>query len=132
MRRWDSAAIWPKTSELLPEPEPPVNTVRRRLGISTSTSRRLFCRAPCTRMRSCRSAVDGGGESCSVVLAMGVGLLCGGRSGNLLQPDHIARWVAERAVAHSPVLIGGFLHDLRAGGLDLLEGAVHEIGRAHV
>jgi hypothetical protein len=34
MRRCDSAAMAPKTSELLPEPETPVNTVRRRCGIS--------------------------------------------------------------------------------------------------
>src|SRR5262245_17681493 len=57
MRRCDSAAIVPNTSELLPEPETPVNTVRRRLGISMLTSLRLFTRAPCTRMRSCVSAM---------------------------------------------------------------------------
>src|SRR5690554_3315958 len=56
MRRWDSAAIVAKTSELLPEPDTPVNTVSRRFGISTLTSLRLFSRAPWTRMRSCRSA----------------------------------------------------------------------------
>src|SRR3954462_1550301 len=55
--RCDSAAIVPKTSELLPEPDTPVNTVRRRLGISTLTSWRLFTRAPWTRIRSCVSAV---------------------------------------------------------------------------
>ena len=38
----DSAAIVPKTNELLPEPETPVTTVRRRFGISTLTSLRLF------------------------------------------------------------------------------------------
>ena len=52
MRRWDSAAIVPNTSELLPEPETPVNTVSRRFGSSTLTSLRLFTRAPCTRIRS--------------------------------------------------------------------------------
>jgi hypothetical protein len=31
--RCDSAAIVPNTSELLPEPETPVNTVSRRFGI---------------------------------------------------------------------------------------------------
>ena len=45
--RCDSAAIVPNTSELLPEPDTPVNTVSRRFGISTLTSLRLFTRAPC-------------------------------------------------------------------------------------
>src|SRR5690349_24292641 len=53
--RCDSAAIVSKTSELLPEPETPVNAVSRRFGISTLTSLRLFSRAPCTRIRSWRS-----------------------------------------------------------------------------
>src|SRR5690349_18637399 len=44
------------TSELLPDPETPVNAVSRRLGSSTLTSLRLFSRAPCTRMRSWLSA----------------------------------------------------------------------------
>src|SRR4051812_47398444 len=56
MSRCDSAAIVPNTSELLPEPETPVNTVSRRLGISTLTSLRLFTRAPWTRIRSWLSA----------------------------------------------------------------------------
>ena len=34
--RCDSAAIVPNTSELLPEPETPVNTVSRRFGMSRS------------------------------------------------------------------------------------------------
>src|SRR5256714_14084151 len=54
--RCDSAAIVSNTSELLPEPETPVNTVSRRFGSSTLTSWRLFTRAPCTRIRSCLSA----------------------------------------------------------------------------
>jgi hypothetical protein len=48
--RFDSAAIVSKTSELLPDPETPVNTVSRRLGMSRSTPRRLFSRAPRTSM----------------------------------------------------------------------------------
>jgi hypothetical protein len=60
MSRRDSAAIVANTSELLPDPETPVNAVSRRLGISTSTSRRLFSRAPRTRMTSCVSAVWAG------------------------------------------------------------------------
>src|SRR5205814_3522635 len=54
--RCDSAAIVSKTSELLPEPDTPVNTVSRRFGSSTLTSFRLFSRAPCTRIRSWLSA----------------------------------------------------------------------------
>src|SRR5262245_45346802 len=50
MSRWDSAAIVEKTSELLPDPETPVNTVNRRFGMSRLTSRRLFSRAPRTSM----------------------------------------------------------------------------------
>jgi hypothetical protein len=46
IRRWDSAAIVPKTSELFPDPETPVNTVSRRFGIATLMSFRLFTRAP--------------------------------------------------------------------------------------
>src|SRR6187402_1315816 len=42
----------PNTSDDLPEPETPVNTVSRRFGISTLTSFRLFTRAPWTRIRS--------------------------------------------------------------------------------
>src|SRR6187200_1054627 len=56
MSRCDSAAIVPNTSELFPDPDTPVNTVRRRFGISTLTSCRLFTRAPCTRIRSWLSA----------------------------------------------------------------------------
>ena len=55
-RRCDSAAMVPNASELLPEPETPVNTVRRRLGRTTLTSLRLLTRAPCTRIRSWVSA----------------------------------------------------------------------------
>ena len=56
--RWDSAATVENTSEDFPEPDTPVKTVRRRLGISIEMSCRLFCRAPSTRMTSwARSAV---------------------------------------------------------------------------
>ena len=54
--RCDSAAMVPNTSDDLPDPETPVNTVSRRLGISTPTFLRLFCRAPWTRIRSWLSA----------------------------------------------------------------------------
>src|SRR3712207_3347398 len=56
MSRRDSAAIVPKTSEDLPEPDTPVNTDSRRFGMSTDTSARLFSRAPRTRMTSWLSA----------------------------------------------------------------------------
>src|SRR5262249_51069239 len=44
------------TSDDLPDPETPVNTVSRRLGISTLMSFRLFSRAPGTRIWSWLSA----------------------------------------------------------------------------
>ena len=52
MSRCDSAAMVPNTSDDLPDPETPVKTVNRRLGISTLMSFRLFTRAPRTRIRS--------------------------------------------------------------------------------
>src|SRR6478735_9086535 len=57
----------PNTSELLPDPETPVNAVNRRLGISTLTSLRLFTRAPCTRIRSWLSAACSAGAAFAVV-----------------------------------------------------------------
>ena len=68
--RCDSAAIVPNTSELLPEPDTPVNTVSRRFGISTLRSLRLFTRAPCTRIRSWLSAACSAGDWVSVLVAM--------------------------------------------------------------
>jgi hypothetical protein len=68
--RCDSAAIVSKTSELLPEPETPVNTVSRRFGSSMLTSLRLFTRAPCTRIRSWLSAASSAGDRLSVPVAM--------------------------------------------------------------
>ena len=70
MSRCDSAAIVPNTSELLPEPETPVNTVSRRLGISTLTSLRLLTRAPCTRIRSWLSAACRSADCVSVIVAV--------------------------------------------------------------
>ncbi len=68
--RCDSAAIVSNTSELLPEPETPVNTVSRRFGISMLTSLRLFSRAPCTRIRSWLSAACGAADRVSVLVAL--------------------------------------------------------------
>src|SRR5215204_150748 len=70
INRCDSAAIVPNTSELLPEPDTPVNTVSRRFGISTLTSLRLFTRAPCTRIRSWLSAGCSAGDCVSVLITM--------------------------------------------------------------
>src|SRR5215469_6181054 len=82
MRRCDSAAIVSNTRELLPEPETPVNTVSRRLGISTLTFLRLFSRAPCTRMRSCELAAG-----------IGLGIL------------HQARYVAVGVLGGHPLAV---------------------------
>src|SRR5689334_12066647 len=68
--RCDSAAIVSNTSELLPEPDTPVNTVSRRLGSSTLTSLRLFTRAPCTRIRSWLSAACCSGDGLSALVAL--------------------------------------------------------------
>ena len=54
--RCDSAAMVSRTSDDFPEPETPVNTVRRRFGRSMFTPCRLFSRAPRTRIRSWESA----------------------------------------------------------------------------
>jgi hypothetical protein len=43
--RWDSVAIVPNTSDDLPDPETPVNTVILRFGMSTETFFRLLTRA---------------------------------------------------------------------------------------
>src|SRR5262245_29217814 len=53
----------PNTSDDLPDPEIPVKTVSRRLGISRLTSFRLLTRAPWTRIRSWRSAGCSRGEA---------------------------------------------------------------------
>src|ERR1700722_10796975 len=65
------------TRELLPEPDTPVKTVRRRFGISTLTSLRLFSRAPCTRIRSWLSAAHGPADPVSVRDAMLIVSPCG-------------------------------------------------------
>src|SRR5690606_21858601 len=78
--RCDSAAIVSNTSELLPEPDTPVNTVSRRLGSSTLTSLRLFSRAPCTRITSWLSAARGEAGCWSVLVALLIVLHPVGRS----------------------------------------------------
>src|ERR1700710_2074551 len=129
MSRCDSAAMVPNTSELLPEPETPVNTVSRRFGSSTSTSLRLLTRAPWTRIRSWRSAmcssVDGASD-----LAVLMDLRWSGADGSaqFLDADHVARGVAEGAVPDAVGLLGRLLHDLGVVGLDLLEDRVEVAG----
>src|SRR3954452_5122142 len=100
MRRRDSAAMVPKTSELLPDPETPVNAVSRRFGISTLTSFRLFTRAPVTRIMSWLSA------TCSTELMS----VCS--SAGLVDPDVVPGRVPERAVAHAVRLVDRLLDDL--------------------
>src|ERR671915_128393 len=120
MSRCDSAAMVPNTSELLPEPETPVNTVSRRLGISMLTFLRLFTRAPCTRIRSWLSAACGASDRVSVIVAM--------RSAQLLDADQVARGIAKGAVADAVRLVGRLLDDLGVAGLQPLEGAVKVFG----
>src|SRR5687767_10044895 len=60
----------PNTSDDLPDPEMPVNTVRRRFGISMLMSLRLFSRAPWTRIRSWLSAACGAGVCVAVLVDM--------------------------------------------------------------
>src|SRR6266851_3346330 len=119
--RCDSAAMVPNTSELLPEPETPVNTVSRRFGISTLMSLRLFTRAPWTRIRSW------GSELTSLEAARG---LCRpGWSGRRLtgdlplleDPDRVAEGVADAQVGAVEV-IGGLLGEV--GDAPRLEGLV--------
>src|SRR3712207_1169917 len=114
----------PNTSELLPEPETPVNTVNRRFGSSTLTSLRLFSRAPWTRIRSWLSATCTAGDCVSVLVAMLIG------SAQLLDADQVARGVAHGAVADPVRLLGRLLDDLGVG-LQPLEGAV-EVGSGQV
>src|SRR3954452_19739847 len=118
----------------------PVNTVSRRFGISMLTSLRLFTRAPCTRMRSWLSAARSAPGCVSALSAMLIVLsICWtaavagrlvdrGRSGQLLDADHVARGIAERAVANAVRLVGRLLDDLGLGRLQPRERAVEVAG----
>src|SRR3712207_3610996 len=118
MSRWDSAAIVPKTSELLPDPETPVNTVSRRFGSSTVTSLRLFTRAPCTRIRSWRSA--GGAvsiaEQGTAAASVSVDDADWRRSGGRAQTSHMSGPVGavDAAPADAPVAALQPLLEIRA------------------
>src|SRR4051812_32898576 len=128
----------PNTSELLPEPEMPVNTVSRRFGISTLMSLRLFTRAPCTRIRSWRSATCSAGDCVSVLVAMLIVSPSVRRSrlrglrrrrlAQLLDADQVAREIADGAVANAVRLLGRLLDELGAAGLQPREDAVEVPG----
>src|SRR5580704_950118 len=116
--RWDSAAIVPNTSELLPEPETPVNAVSRRLGISTLMSLRLFTRAPCTRIDSWLSAACAD-DRLPVFVAMLIVPPCvrRGRSRVLKQSEDVAIGVGDGGhQAATTDIVRGFLHGGARGG----------------
>src|SRR5215469_1289314 len=138
--RCDSAAIVPNTSELLPEPETPVNTVSRRFGISTLRSLRLFTRAPCTRITSWPSAACSAGDRVSVLVAMlivspsryrddAAGRDGGQGSRVLDQPEDIAIGVSERGhqAAGPDVARGLFDGGARGGHLGQLRLGVRHV-----
>src|SRR6185295_11676282 len=86
----------PNTSDDLPDPETPVNTVSRRLGMSTLTSLRLFSRAPWTRIRSWLSA------GCRLKEVM----FWGSREAQRVLADH-----ADARVAGARAALGQAQHD---------------------
>jgi len=49
-------------------------------------------------------------------------------SAQLLDPDHVARGIAQGTVANPVRLLGRFLDDLDVAGLQFLEGAVEVLG----
>src|SRR5215470_14846074 len=144
MSRCDSAAIVPNTSELLPDPETPVNTVSRRFGISTLRSLRLLTRAPCTRITSWPSAACSAGDRVSVLVAMLIGSpsRCrddagGGTEGQgsrvLDQPEDIAIGVSESGyqAAGTDVTRGLFDRGARGGHLGQLRFDVRHVPVSH-
>src|SRR5690349_2907676 len=104
-----------KTSELLPDPDTPVNAVSRRLGMSTLTSLRLLTRAPTTRMTSWRSAT------------WVAGLISGGSLGVLDQTEDVAVEVGERGDEPSAAdVLRRLLH--RGSGLGHLGELALDVG----
>ena len=71
-----SAYSVPMASDVLPDPDTPTTATVRHSGTSTSTSRRLLCRAPRTPMTVGR--VPGTGMSPAGWPAHGTGCLCVG------------------------------------------------------
>src|SRR5208283_2262133 len=122
--RCDSAAIVLNTSELLPEPETPVNTVSRRFGISTLTSLRLFTRAPCTRITSWLLATCSAGGCVSGLVAMLIvspsvrRVLGRGRHSRVLkQPEDVAIGIGDGGhQAAATDVVRGLLHGGTRGG----------------
>src|SRR6202035_1615471 len=145
--RWDSAAIVPNTSELLPEPETPVTAVRRRLGISMLMSLRLLTRAPCTRIASWLSAARGPGDRVFLLVAMLIDLRLLGeidaehqigssparRSSVLKQPEDVAIGIGESGhQAATTDVVRGFLHGgARGGHLGQLRLDVRHLPEGH-
>src|SRR5437660_12632521 len=85
----------PNTSELLPEPETPVDTVSLRLGSSMLTSLRLFSRAPSTRIRSWLSAMwSATGWGCFLFRVGMAARLVLARRVRFFVPDRFCRWRA--------------------------------------
>src|SRR5215831_14600289 len=117
------------TSELLPEPDTPVNTVSRRFGISTLTSLRLFTRAPCTRIISWLSAASNAGDCVAVLVAILIVSTCyicpagkapfseGRLLGILKQPEDVAVRVGDGGdQAAATDVVRGFLYGGTRGG----------------
>src|SRR5215217_4350071 len=104
------------TSELLPEPETPVNTVSRRFGISTCTSLRLFSRAPSTRIKSWLSATCCADDCLFVVVAV-----------LIVSPSFRRRPVANSVLLHRLLHKGGDPYLFGCGQFRQREG-----GRPHV
>src|ERR1700724_3591688 len=123
----------PNTSELLPEPETPVNTVSRRFGISTLMSLRLFTRAPCTRIRSWLSATCSAGDCVSVLVAMLIGGMAWPHSPVLEQPEDVAIGVGDGGhQAAATDVVRGLLHGgTRCGHLGQLRLDVRHLPVGH-
>src|SRR4051812_2954148 len=121
----------PNTSELLPEPETPVNTVSRRFGISTVTSFRLLTRAPCTRITSWWSAPRSVGVARVLASVIGASWRATGAGGSaqLLDADQVAGGVAHRAVADAVGLVGRLLDDVGVPRLQPLERVIEVLRR---
>ena len=132
--RCDSAAIVWNTRELLPEPETPVNTVSRRVGISMLTSLRLFTRAPCTRITSGLRAVCSAGDCVSFrVAVLTVSRVPAFASGVLNQPEDVAVGVGERRhqTAAPDVARGLLQNGAGSGDLGQLRLDVRDMPEGH-
>src|SRR6185436_2164685 len=116
--RCDSAAMVWNTSELLPEPETPVNTVSRRFGMAMLTSLRLFSRAPCTRMKSCASGIRKRSLRSEWATS----------AAGLDEADQVTGWIAEGTFASAVGHVHRLLDHVGAGRLHAVEGSVEVRG----